>query len=65
MVVSFYYGILHAAFILCLYLIFIWGIEDLLVDVFYQVRACWATKDILPSTSGGDTCRLLERAARL
>jgi len=38
MVVSFYYGILHAAFILCLYLIFIWGIEDLLVDIFYWTR---------------------------
>lgn len=38
MVASFYYGILHAAFILCLYLIFIWGIEDLLVDIFYWTR---------------------------
>ena len=41
MVVSFYYGILHAAFILCLYLIFIWGIEDLLVDIFYWTRVIY------------------------
>ena len=41
MVVSFYYGILHAAFILCLYLIFIWGIEDLLVDIYYWTRVIY------------------------
>jgi len=41
MVVNFYYGILHIAFILCLYLIFIWGIEDVLVDIFYWARVIY------------------------
>ncbi len=38
MFIGLYYRVVHVAFIICLYLILIWGVEDVLVDIYYWMR---------------------------
>ncbi len=41
MLIGFYYRVVHIAFIVCLYLIFIWGVEDIMVDIYYWMRTIY------------------------
>lgn len=41
MIIGVYYQVIHIAFIACMYLIFIWGVEDVLVDVYYWMRTIY------------------------
>ncbi|MEG3066259.1 glycosyl transferase family protein [Acetomicrobium sp.] len=41
MIINIYYQLVHVTFLICLYLIFFWGIEDFIIDVYYWIRVVY------------------------